>query len=192
MIPIDEDKTRQAFKELGATEEFENQEETFQSFEKGEISKSEFLTKIQPYFFRTIFPPQLAEAWNAMLDDLPEDRKYFLKRLKKKYRIFLLSNTNELHINHIKNTAGPFEYKQFTSQFEKVYYSHEVGMRKPDAEIYEMVLKENDLKAEETFYVEDGKKHVKTAKKIGIKTWLFDPEEDNIINDLDKVLSKHH
>lgn len=191
LIPIDESLTWESFEEAGALKELKDQSDTFQKFEKGEISKTQFLKNIQPYFFRKIFPADLAKAWNAMLKPLPEERVNLLKRLKKEYRIFLLSNTNELHIQHIKDTAGPFLHKQFIRQFEKIYYSHEVGMRKPDKEIFEMVLQENDLKPEETFYIDDGKKHTKTAKAMGIKTWHFSPEEDDI-NDLGKVLSKHH
>lgn len=189
LIPIDESLTWAAFKELGAKEELKDQQKVFQKYEKGEISTSEFLNKIQPFFFRKIFPPQLGNAWNALLKELPKERTNFLKRLKKEYRLFLLSNTNELHINCIKEDAGLFDYKQFTSQFEKVYYSYEIGMRKPDVEIFEKVLKDNNLKAEETFYIDDGKKHIKTAKSLGIETWHFKPEEDDI-NDLGKVLSK--
>lgn len=191
LIPIDESLTWSAFQELGAKDKLKDQQKVFQKYEKGEISTSEFLTSIQPFFFRKIYPPQLASAWNALLKPLPGERVNFLKRLKKNHKIFLLSNTNELHINHIKAEAGLFDYKQFISQFDHVYYSHEVGMRKPDAEIFEKVLKDNDLVAEETFYIDDGKKHIKTAKSLGIKTWHFKPEEDDI-NDLGKVLSKLH
>lgn len=189
LIPIDESLTWSAFQELGAKDELKNQQKTFQKYEKGEISTSEFLKKIQPFFFRKIYPPELGNAWNTMLKTLPEERVNFLKRLKKNYRTFLLSNTNELHINHIKKEAGLFSYKQFISQFENVHYSYEMGMRKPDKEIFEKVLKDNDLVAEETFYIDDGKKHIKTAKSLGIETWHFKPEEDDI-NDLGKVLSK--
>ena len=191
LIPIDEALTHKAFSSLGSKKDLAEQRHIFNEIEKGEVSADEFLSKIQPFFFRKIFKPELVNAYNAMLKPLPVERKNFLKRLKRDYRIFLLSNTNELHINHIKDVAGPFEYKQFYRQFEKVYYSHEVGMRKPDAEIFEMVLKENDLKAEETFYIEDGKKHIETAESLGIKTWHFNPEEDDI-NDLGKVLSELH
>ncbi|WP_417609420.1 HAD family hydrolase [Owenweeksia hongkongensis] len=191
LIPIDESLTWSAFEKLGAKDELKNQQKIFQKYEKGEISTSEFLKKIQPFFFRKIYPPELGNAWNAMLKTLPEERVNFLKRLKKNYRIFLLSNTNELHINHIKKEAGLFSYKQFISQFENVHYSYEMGMRKPDAEIFEKVLKDNNLVAEETFYIDDGKKHIKTAKSLGIETWHFKPEEDDI-NDLGKVLSKLH
>lgn len=189
LIPIDESLTWSAFKEIGAKEELKDQQKIFHAYEKGETSTSEFLTQIQPFFFRKIFPPELGNAWNALLKELPTERVNFLKRLKKDYRLFLLSNTNELHINHIKQHAGLYGYKQFTRQFEKVYYSHEIGMRKPDAEIFEKVLKDNNLVAEETFYIDDGKKHTETAESLGIQTWHFKPEEDDI-NDLGKVLSK--
>jgi len=189
LIPIDESLTWAAFEELGAKDELKDQKKIFEKYEKGELSTPDFLKKIQPFFFRKIYPPELAKGWNALLKELPGERVNFLKRLKKDYRLFLLSNTNELHIKHIKEEAGMFGYKQFISQFENVYYSYEMGMRKPDAEIFEKVLKDNKLKAEETFYIDDGKKHIETAKSLGIETWHFKPEEDDI-NDLGKVLSK--
>ncbi len=191
LIPIDENKTWDAFIDLGANEELSLQTAIFQQYETGKISTKQFLKKIQPYFFRKIFLNDLSEGWNALLDPLPQENINFLKKLKKDYRIFLLSNTNELHISAIKQTAGLFNYAQFTKQFEKVYYSHKVGMRKPDAEIFKMVLEENDLVPEETFYVDDGKQHIESAKELGIKTWHFNPGEDSI-RGLGKVLSTHH
>ena len=89
------------------------------------------------------------------------------------------------------SVAGPYDYGMFVKQFEKVYYSYEIGKRKPSPDIFKMVLEDNDLEAEETFYVDDGKKNTSTAKKLGIHTWHFDPLEDSI-HDLDKVLSAHH
>lgn len=191
LVPIDESKTWKAFKNLGAKKELEEQSDIFKSYETGNTSTTDFLKKIQPFFFRKIFLPDLADAWNALLSPLPEENLELLKKLKKDYRLFLLSNTNELHINRIRQEAGPFTYKQFTRQFEKVYYSHEVGMRKPNAEIYQHVLKENDLEADETFYVDDGKQHTKSAAKLGIHTWHFDPDTEEI-SDLDKALSELH
>lgn len=191
LIPIDESKTWQAFKSLGADVILQDQTEIFYSYETGKISSKEFLAKIQPFFFRKIFLPDLAQAWNALLSPLPEDNIQLLKRLRKDYRLFLLSNTNDLHIKAIKETAGPFLYNQFIKQFEKVYFSYEVGLRKPDKAIFEKVLSDNDLKAEETFYVDDGKQHIKTAREMGIHTWHLEPDVDHI-SDLDKVLSEHH
>lgn len=192
LIPISEHKTKLAFQELGASDELRNNMEIFHQYEKGEISTTEFEKGLQAFLFRKVFLKDIGVAWNALIDTpLPENSVELLQKLKKKYRLFLLSNTNELHINAIKKEAGLFKYKQFTRQFEKIYYSFEVGMRKPDREIFDLVLEENDLKVEETFYIEDSNSHIQTAGEIGLKYWEFDPASDDI-NDLDKVLSKLH
>lgn len=189
LIPIEEKRSWEAFKLLGAKPELEQQSETFEAFETGKLTSAEFIAKIQPFFHRRIFPGDLADAWNKLLDPLPQEIVPFLKKLKKDYRLFLLSNTNELHIQRIKDEAGPFHYGQFIRQFQKLYYSYEVGLRKPDKEIFEKVLKENDLDPEETFYVDDSNKHLKAAAKLGIHTWHFKPEKDSIL-DLKKKMEE--
>lgn len=191
LLPINEERTSKSFKRLGARKELALQHQIFHRYEKGEVSTKEFLKEIQAFFFRKIILNDLATAWNDLLTPLPEESVKLLKGLTKNYRLFLLSNTNELHIRSIKETAGPFLYHQFIRQFEKVYYSYEMGMRKPDADIYQKVLKENKLLPEETLYVEDGQKHIETAENLGIHTWHFNPEEDSL-SDLDKVLSELH
>ena len=188
LIPIDENKTRDAFNELGANEEFENQKETFEKFEKGEISREEFLSDIQPYFFRKIFPPQLAEAWNAMLGDLPAERKYFLKKLKKDYRIFLLSNTNELHMQQVLENTGNELFNRFKNQFEGFYLSHEIGFRKPDHEIYQFVLREHTLNASETLFVDDLNENTTAAAALGFHTWNLKPGAEEVTELFNKNL----
>lgn len=189
LLPIDETKTWEAFEALGSAPELKDQKESFHAYEKGEITTDEFLKRIQPHFFRPhIFKGDLSRAWNAMLCHvLPPGRIEFLKKLKKDYRLFLLSNTNELHVKKIKQDNGPFLYKQFIRQFEQVYFSYEMGMRKPDAEIFEKLLSEHELEAAETFYIDDGAKHIQTARQLGIHTWHFKPEQHDI-EDLNKKL----
>jgi putative hydrolase of the HAD superfamily len=191
LIPLDESLTWKGFKELGAKESMAEQLSTFQAYEKGEISTQDFLQKLKPHFNRKVYAPDMADAWNAMLMPIPNENIELLRSLKKKYRLFMLSNTNELHINAIKKEAGLFKYNQIYKQFEKVYYSYEMGMRKPDAEIFKAVLKNHKLKATETLYIEDGLKNIEAAEALSIKTWHFKPSIDSIL-DLDKVLSKHH
>ncbi|HAD97574.1 MAG TPA: haloacid dehalogenase [Cryomorphaceae bacterium] len=193
LIPLDEHKTWESFRKLGALDSLKDQKKLFHKYETGGIETADFLKKLQPHFFRKkIFPGDLAKAWNAMLyTALPGEIIDSLKKWKRDYRLFLLSNTNDLHISEIKSVAGPYDYGMFVQQFEKVYYSYEIGKRKPSPDIFKMVLEDNDLEAEETFYVDDGKKNTSTAKKLGIHTWHFDPLEDSI-HDLDKVLSAHH
>ena len=184
LLPIDEHLTWKALEKLGATEELRKQTRHFRAYETGKLSTSKFIEKTRPFFFRKkIFAGDLTAAWNAMLyHPLEKEKVEFLKKLRRKgHRLFLLSNTNEMHIQCIRDTSGPFLYKRFTDQFEKVYYSHEVGLRKPDPKIFKKVLTDHDLKAEESFFVDDKKENTAAAEKTGIKTWHFDPEEDDIL-----------
>ena len=110
----------------------------------------------------------LVFAWNAILLDFPQKRLDFLKELSasKKYRLFLLSNTNDLHIKSVQNSLGDEFYNEFKNCFEQFYLSHEINFRKPDAEIYEFVLNENNLIADETLFVDDLKENTDAANTI--------------------------
>lgn len=189
LLPIDMGRTWKAFEALGAKPELSEQDDIFHPYERGEITTDEFIQRLQPHFFRNIFPGDVKAAWNRMLDPMDDEIITFLKKIKKQHNIFLLSNTNELHVQHIRQVAGPFLFKRFMEQFEEVYFSHEVGMRKPDKGIFEKVLKDHDLNPEETFFVDDGKKHTLSAAELGIHTWHFKPEEDDIF-DLPEKLRK--
>ncbi|ULC60625.1 HAD family phosphatase [Flaviramulus sp. BrNp1-15] len=154
----------------------------FNSFyEQGLISTNEFLE-----FFSDNFPhiskDQLVDIWNYMLKDFPKYRLEFLQNLKKekKYKLILLSNTNELHINWIKKNV-PF-YNDFKNCFDAFYLSHEINLSKPSADIFEFVLNENNLEASECLFIDDNKDNIISAKDLKIKTWHIKPFEDDIIN----------
>lgn len=190
LIPIDEEKTWNGLKKLGANEKLALKNELFENYETGKISTAVFLDQMADNFFRRPFPDDIATQWNALLSPLPSENVKLLKKLRKKYRLFLVSNTNELHIKAIRQEAGPFLYKQFENQFEKIYYSFEVGMRKPDTQLFKKVLEENDLDPRETFYLDDGKEHLKSAKKLAIQTFYFDPESMNI-NEIENFMAEN-
>lgn len=190
LIPAVESRTHEAFEALRAYPEFAEQGKLFRKYETGKMDTNEFLEAIRPFFFRKHFKPDLKKAWNAMLGPLPEENVRLLKKLKRNYKLFLLSNTNDMHISCIQEQNGRFLYNQFMKQFDAVYYSHEIGMRKPDREIFDHVLKENDLQAEESLFIDDKKENIDTADEMGLKTWHLDPETESI-DDLDRVLSEH-
>jgi len=183
LIPIQEEKTRKAFKELGAQENLAQQTELFQKLERGEISSDEFLGTLQGFFFRkTILKKDLAKAWNALCDSaIPSDNIRLIKRMAKEYSCFLLSNTNTLHLDKIKNNSGRFSYHQFMKCFKACYLSHEMKTRKPEEAFYERVLLEQDLKAEECLFIDDREENIEAAAALGLKTWCFDPKKDNIL-----------
>ncbi len=163
-------------------EAFSEEMSAFNSFyEQGLISTNEFLE-----FYTENFPKlsnkELIDIWNFMLKDFPAHRLEFLKQLKldSKYNLILLSNTNELHINWIKKHV-PF-YETFKSYFHAFYLSHEIQLRKPNQDIFEFVLNQHKINANECLFIDDNTDNVNTAEKLGIKVWNIDPKTDDIIN----------
>ena len=140
----------------------------FNQIETGMISSDEFLKALQKET-KNANINQVEKAWNAMLLDLPEERIQLIEKLKKNnYSIYLLSNTNAIHIDAIKKQLGKRKWLAFCKLFDKMYLSHELGLRKPDVKIFEYILKEQKIKAEEVFFIDDSPQHIASAKKIGI------------------------
>jgi putative hydrolase of the HAD superfamily len=122
-----------------------------------------------------------------MLLDLPLHRVELLKQLKKDFNLYLLSNTNSIHITEFENKIGSKQYKEFYQLFDKVYYSHKIGHRKPNAEAFQLIIEENNLIAEEILFIDDSPQHIEGAKKLGIKTYHLLDDEDVITLFPDKV-----
>ena len=176
--------TIDAFKKIGFTD-FEafytqkNQTEFFNLFETGHLSVSEFHEYIKKNCPSSITNNQINTAWNAMLLDLPIYRIEFLEMLSKKYQIYLLSNTNEVHISEFKKTIdATVGYDRFKNVFNACYYSSEIGFRKPKKACFNYVLKTNDLDAKETLFIDDSIQHIKGASSLGILSYLLKPGED--------------
>ena len=152
-------------------------------YEIGAISSKEFVQGIQEHFPKAT-SQEITTIWNAMLLDFPEYRLSFLEALAKEntYRLFLLSNTNALHISRVQEIMGNTKYTRFKNCFEQFYLSHEIHLRKPNTDIYEFVLHKNNLKATETFFVDDTKENTDSAQLLGIKTWNLLVGKDDIIN----------
>ena len=150
-------------------------------YEQGLISTDEFLE-----FYEDNFPKlnreTILDAWNYILKDFPLHRLEFLKGLArdKNYKLILLSNTNELHIDWIKDEVA--FYEDFKNQFHEFYLSHEINLRKPNATIYEFVLKENNLQANQCFFIDDTKENTDAASKLGIHTWNINPDTEDVTN----------
>ena len=153
------------------------QTDLFNQIETGMISSNKFLKALQRET-KNANIKQVEQAWNALLLDLPEERLQLITKLKNNHTIYLLSNTNAIHINAIKKQLGNKKWLAFCELFDKMYLSHELGLRKPDVKIFEYILKEQKLKAEEVFFIDDSPQHIDGAKKLGIHCHhLLDNEE---------------
>jgi len=151
-----------------------NQKELFNLFDKGKISEFDFFAELRKLIRYDGPEIDLLHAWNAMLLDIPEHRLDLLVTMKQNYNTFLLSNTCEPHITAFEADLYQIHgVKNFRDYFDELYYSCRVGMRKPDAEIFEMVLQKNKLKASETVFIDDSVQHVKGAGACGINAFLL-------------------
>lgn len=190
---IDFPKVRQAFMDLGIknVDDFfghHGQDSLFDAFDKGEISVPEFRDGVRKKADRyDLTDEQIDTAWNSLLLGVPEGKHEILEILRDNYRTFLCSNNNELHyaycMKHIQEKYGVPSNDVF---FERTYYSHLEGLRKPDAAIFERVLEQNNLIPEESLFVDDSPQHLEGAKKLGIQTVLCTKERplEQIVADL--------
>jgi len=157
-------------------------------FEEGKITPEQFRNFIRSLTPNTLTDNQIDHAWNAILIDLPEMRLKLLEKLKKKYRLFLFSNTNEINcIEFERFVTEKFGENIFETYFEKSYYSHLLGIKKPKPEAFFKICKEQNLHPAETLFIDDTERHILGAQKAGLQTyWLYHEnlENSNIINDL--------
>jgi len=152
------------------------------AFEVGKISTETFIDGLQSYFPEAS-SQQIINVWNGMLLDFPDYRLEFIEKLatESEYRLFLLSNTNALHILEVAIIMGDSKFQRFKNSFEQFYLSHEIHMRKPNADIFEFVLEKNALDPTETFFVDDTFENTQSASKLGIKTWNLIVGQEDII-----------
>jgi putative hydrolase of the HAD superfamily len=179
ILNIDYHLTIQAFQRLGIPNFQElytqaNQNNIFDDFETGKISSDAFLSYVKEQSGININTNQIIEAWNAMLLDLPKTRLDQLNILKSDFKLYLLSNTNEIHVEAFKKIiATSFGSYWFEDVFEKVYFSNEIGLRKPNTEIFDFVLEQNSLAKSETIFFDDSIQHIEGAKNSGIESFLI-------------------
>ncbi|HSJ11082.1 MAG TPA: HAD family phosphatase [Gillisia sp.] len=149
-------------------------------YEKGLISSADFLNAYSSEY--NLEKDHIVQSWNSILLDFPGYRFDFIKKLSenKEYRLFLLSNTNEIHIDWIKENVAFFE--DFKKCFEAFYLSHEIHFRKPDAAIYKFVLDTHDLNPQESLFIDDTKENTDAAAALGIHIWNLEPGREDIID----------
>jgi len=173
-------QVQDAWKKLGINnaDEFyghKHQDPVFNLLERGEISPAGFRERIRELTNKPeLTDEQIDDAWNAIFVGIPQGNHELLLKLKDKYRTFLLSNINAIHYDYVhRYLKDEYGMDNNDGLFEKTYYSHLTGKRKPEPEIFEQVLNENNLHPAETLFIDDSPQHLETAKKLGIQTFLM-------------------
>ncbi len=146
----------------------------FYDFEIGKVSEIEFIKKLKSLSTLSPSCKDIRQAWNAMiLDIIPKENIDFLLRLGKTHRIFLLSNSNSIHQDKFITEVNEKNNLSFNHLFERAYYSHEIGLRKPNKEIYNFLIQKNKLNTDETLFVDDSIDNVKIAEEVGMKGYHY-------------------
>lgn len=176
ILNIDYNLPIKAFKELGIADFDEmyskmKQTDFFDQLETGQISASQFVQEIQKHCSKPLHESDVIQAWNAILLDFPLRRLQILQQLQLHFNTYLLSNTNEIHeaaFNRmLQQTCG---YPTLAVFFDKIYLSHRIGLRKPDPRAFELIISDNNLKREETLFIDDSIQHIEAAAALGLKT----------------------
>lgn len=177
LLNLDFNKTKSAFINLGLKDFDEyytkaKQSGLFDLFETGSISELEFCSHLKSINKMDVSDDKIIEAWNAMLLNFPTSRKELLLLLKNQFAIVLLSNTNETHIRAFTDIIQQdIGVESLSPLFNEVYYSNEIGLRKPNRNIFEYVLAQNNFIASETLFLDDSIQHIEGAREVGIQAY---------------------
>jgi len=182
LIDVDYQKTIDAFIDLGM-ENFDecysqaNQTKLFDEFEIGKISEQRFINSLLPYLRPGTSPNQAVHAWCAMVIGFKAQKVDLLAKFKEKYPLYMLSNTNALHMPVVNREWDKVSDKPLEFYFEKIFLSHEIHKRKPHPETFEFVCSEIKFKPEEVLFIDDSIQHVEGAKKAGLQAMLLQDDE---------------
>ena len=171
------------FKEIGLLniEDYVNefrQSGIFLELEEGKLSKEEFYTEFRKLAGKDIAAEDIDSGWMAFLTHIPEYKFQMLKDLRKKYNVYLLSNTNPIIMGWAESEDFSPTKEPITAFFDKCFYSFEVGAAKPDKTIFEAVINETGLNPAETLFLDDGQSNLDAAEEFGFKTYLANQDED--------------
>ena len=175
LLEIDHARVEKTFEKLGLKNFREiyshaKQQRLFDDFEMGKITSAAFRANVKQYFAYKVTNEQLDSAWNSILVGMPKSSLELLQSLKGKYRLFVLSNTNEIHLKHYaKLLQRDHGVNDLAHLVEKEYYSSKLGKRKPDSGIFNVIVEENRLVASETLFVDDTREHIDGAEKAGLR-----------------------
>jgi len=187
LIDVDYHAAARAFHDLGFTDfntlySKAQQDHLFDGFETGELSPAEFRARIRQLFRPDITDTQIDTCWNAMLGSIPPERLTLVERLKERYHVLLLSNTNAIHVPAFEAIiARENGIADFKALFHGAYYSCEMRLRKPHAEAFHHVLNAHGADPAHTLFIDDSFQHVEGARRAGLHAEHLDLAKEDVI-----------
>ncbi|MFR9165655.1 MAG: HAD family hydrolase [Dysgonomonas sp.] len=183
IVGLDKQAAINRFKEIGIhniddyLSEF-RQSGIFLQLEEGKLTREEFYQEFDKLARKKVPHADVDSGWMAFLTFIPEYKYQMLRDLRKKYKVFLLSNTNPVIMEWAESENFSPTKEPITAFFDKCYYSFQIGSAKPEKSIFEFVIKDAGIKPEETLFLDDGKANIEVAESMGFKTYLANQDED--------------
>jgi HAD superfamily hydrolase (TIGR01509 family) len=180
VMELDFGRTEAAFVNLGITNfkelfAYAHATTIFKDYEIGLISDEEFIQALQKLAGNNISALQITDAWNALLGQFPSPRIELIRKLSDRYRIFLFSNTNAIHLEAFQKIYTNEYESRLDDLFEKTYYSHIIKLRKPDVSAFEHVIRDAGVDPSTTLFIDDYAANVEGAKAAGLQTIFLQP-----------------
>ena len=180
LLDIDFKLSEKAFTELGVTNfsDFFNQFHSNDLFRRLETGMEDdlFYDDLRTATGLSLSDEQIRDAWNALLLDFRPESVAVLPQLREKYEIYLLSNTNEIHLQEFQRRYELWKPGElFDDLFDAAYYSHRIGHRKPNASAFEYVIEKHQLNATETLFIDDSINNIEAAQQLGLQTIHLQP-----------------
>ncbi|RZK31670.1 MAG: HAD family phosphatase, partial [Hymenobacter sp.] len=183
IIDIDYQRTPEAFRRLSRQEQAAEysqaaQAEVFDRLETGQLTPAQFRQELRQLYDLDATDAQIDAAWNALLLDVPAERLALIAELRRRgHQTALLSNTNAMHIEEInQRLARQYGFRHGIADcLDRVFYSQQVGLRKPGEEIFQHALREMNWQPADTLFIEDSPQHVATARRLGLRVLHLAP-----------------
>lgn len=186
-INLNKEALETEFRKLGLTAWHDDLDRLNKKYEIGEIDELTFMEGFQKHL-PDVDVVTIRTAWNAILGDFPLYRLEFLQMIASKYRLFLLSNTDHTHIEKFEHKEGQTFARDFYSCFEKVYFSYEIGLRKPDENAYKYVMNNHNLNPKKTLFIDDKLENTTVAKQLGLQVWNLQVGQEDVVELFDKKI----
>jgi len=187
LIDVDYRATDRHFESLGirgfdALYSKAKQSDLFDRFETGELAPSGFRNEVRALLEADLSDADIDAGWNAMLGTIPPERIALVNELRRRYTLLLLSNTNAIHVPAFESIiARDLGITNFKGLFHGAYYSCELGMRKPNADIFRHVVSEHSAEPQRTLFIDDSIQHVEGGRRAGLRAEHLELEKEDVI-----------
>lgn len=183
IMDLDTDRAVSRFVEIGVKNAPElvnayQQKGVFLELEEGLADRETFCKKLSEYTGKEISDEEALNAWRGFITDIPQYKLDYILDLRSKYKLYLLSNTNPFILEWARTSSFTEAGRPITAYFDKIYASYEVGITKPNKEIFEFMLKDSGMIPSETLFIDDGIRNVEMASSMGIVTYCPENKED--------------